>query len=50
MQCEHEGCGCEAGQNERYCGEHCRRAGSSGSAAAQSSTGGCGCGHPGCQD
>jgi hypothetical protein len=46
MQCEHEGCGCEAQQGERYCSDSCRQAGSS---AAQSTTGNCGCGHRDCK-
>jgi hypothetical protein len=46
MQCEHEGCECEARQGDPWCSDECRRAGSS---AAQATTGSCGCGHPECK-
>lgn len=45
MQCEHEACGCEAPEGERWCSERCREAGKSGSPDDDL----CRCAHPECE-
>ena len=41
--CAHEGCGCPAGGDNKYCSDHCRDAADQDLAEIA-----CDCGHPGC--
>ena len=44
MKCQHQSCSCEAPANGKYCSNNCL----SQSAATESSSGRCACGHPNC--